>query len=87
MLKPYAFANSFATVGLVVYVLCWLLSAVAPDLLFAISKSWIHSLNLEAVKTVASLDLGSALLGAVTFGGFIWLISFAGAYLYNRWEK
>lgn len=87
MLKPIAFANAFTAVWFVAYIVCWLLSALAPELIYTISKSWMHSLNLDAVRGTATLDLGPALLGAVTFSVFVWVITYAGATLYNRLAK
>lgn len=87
MLKPIVFANAFTTIWVVAYVICLVFSALTPELIHNISKSWIHTLNLEAVQVTGSLDLGSSIFGAVTFGVFVWVISYAGAALYNRWSK
>ncbi len=87
MLKNTVFANAFTTVWVSAYVVCLLLSALLPNFVHSISKSWIHTLNLEAAQVTGSLDLGSAIFGAATFGAFIWIISYAGATLYNRWAK
>lgn len=84
MLKPVAFANAFTAVSAVLYVLCWLLSALAPELLFSFSKAWAHTVNLEAIRTNGTLDMGSALYGMVTWAALTWVTTYAGAYLYNR---
>ncbi len=87
MLKPTVFANAFATVGVITYIVCLLLSAITPKLIHSISRSWIHSLNIEAVQVTGSLELGLAIFGAITFGAFVWVISYSGATLYNKWAK
>ncbi len=87
MLKSIAFANAFTVVGVVVYVVCRILSLIAPDLLFNIGTSWFHAFNLDAAKNVAPIDIGTFLFGAVTFGAFVWIITYAGTELYNKWSK
>lgn len=87
MLNAKAFANAAAVVGLGAYVICRILSLVAPDLLFAVGQSWFHTFNLDAVKAVPPLDLGTFLLGGVTFGAFVWVTIYATVTLYNKWHK
>ena len=87
MLKPVAFANAITTIGVTGYMFCMLLSAVAPDLLFSIGQSWFHTFNLNAIKVTASMDLGTFLLGGVSVGALVWIASYAGAILYNRFAK
>lgn len=87
MLKPMAFANAFAVVGLGVYVVCRVLSLVASDLLFSIGTSWFHTFNMDALRVTAPMDIGTFLFGAVTFGAFIWITAYAGAALYNTLAK
>ena len=87
MLKPVAFANAFALVGLGLYIGCRILTLIVPDLLFAVGQSWFHTLNLEAVRGAASMDIGAFLLGGITFGALAWITGYALAYLYNNLEK
>lgn len=87
MLKPMAFANAFAAVGAAAYVVCWLLSAFAPDLIFTFSRAWAHTINLEAVRTTASMDFGTVLFGLVSWTVFVWVVTYAGAALYNNWAR
>ncbi len=87
MLKPIALANTAAVVGGIAFAVCGLLAYVAPDLLLWIANSWFHTLNLEAVRATSPMDFVTFLFGIVTFVVYMWVIFFAGAYLYNKWAK
>jgi len=84
MLKPIAFANAIATAGIFGYMVCIVLSVVVPDLVFNIGQSWLHTLNLSVIRTTEAMDIGSALIGAITFGGLTWVASYLGVTLYNK---
>ncbi len=83
-LNAIAFANAFTVVAEVLYVLCRVLSLVVPDLLFSVGKSWFHTFSLESVRTVVTMDLGTFILGGVTFGALAWVTMYASAILYNN---
>lgn len=87
MLKPIVFANSFTVIGLGAYVVCRVLTLIAPDLLFNIGQSWFHTLSLGFVKTVIPMDIGTFLYGAVTLGIFVWIMSYAFAKIYNSFSR
>lgn len=87
MLKPVAFANAFAIVGVGLYVGCRVLAFIVPDFLFALGQSWFHALNLNAVRGTAPWDLGTFLLGGFTTAILVWLLFYSGAVLYNRLAK
>lgn len=87
MLKPKAFANAITTVFVVSYVICRLISFIAPDLLFNIAGSWFHGMNLEAIKATTPMGFGTFSSGVVTFGAYVWVATFASASLYNRFAK
>lgn len=87
MLKPQAFANAFTVAALGLYVLCRILSLIAPDFLFAIGNSWFHTFSLDSVRAVAPMDIGTFLLGAVSLGVLVWLTAYGTASLYNKWAK
>lgn len=87
MLKEVAFANAFTLVSLGVYVVCRVLSLVAPDLLFSVGKSWFHTFSLESMKAVAPFDLGTFIFGAVTLSVLVWATTYVGAFLYNKWAE
>lgn len=87
MLNSKAFANAAAVVMVIWVVSCALLSFVAPDLLFAIAQSWMHTINLDLVKATFSPNLGSIVLGLVSAVALTWVTTYALVELYNRWAK
>lgn len=87
MLKPKAFANASTTVFVVAYVICGIIAFVAPDLLFSVANSWFHAINLDVVKAATPMGIGTFIFGVVTFGAYIWVLTFAGASLYNKFAK
>lgn len=87
MLNAKAFANAAAAVMAVWVLACALLSYIAPDLLSTVAQSWMHTINLESVKTTFNPDLGLLLLGLVTATGLTWLTAYGVAVLYNKLAK
>lgn len=87
MLKPIPFANAFTVVGLGLYVACRVLTLVVPDLLFAVGQSWFHTFSMNSARVVAPMDMGTFLLGGITFGALTWATAYVGAYLYNQFAK
>lgn len=87
MLNAKAFANATATVMAVWVIACALLSYLAPDLLFSIAQSWMHTINLDLVKAAFSLNLGSIILGFVSAVALTWVTTYATIELYNRLAK
>lgn len=87
MLNVKAFANAATVVTVVFYVICALLSYAAPDLIFSISRSWIHSINLESVRAPFNPDLGLLLWGLVSLAVITWVTTYATIALYNKWAK
>ena len=87
MLNAKAFANAAAAVMAVWVVICALLSYLIPDLLFAVAKSWMHTINLETVKTAFNPDLGSLILGLVTATILTWVFIYSVIEIYNRLAK
>lgn len=87
MLNAKAFANSASAVMAVFYIACVVLSYIAPDVLFSLSQSWIHTLNFEAARTTFSPDLGSLIYGLVTAVGLTWITTYGTIALYNKWAK
>lgn len=87
MLNAKAFANATATVMAAWVIFCTLLSYLVPDLLFSIAQSWMHTINLEVVKTSFNPNLGSLILGLVSAVALTWVTIYALVELYNRWTK
>lgn len=87
MVKPIALANAITTVFIVAYVICGIIAFIAPDLLFSIAGSWFHAMNLQSVRATTPMSIGMFLFGVVTFGGYVWILTYAGASLYNKFAK
>lgn len=87
MIKQKAIANAITTVFVVSYVICGIIASVAPDLLFSIAGSWAHAINLETVRATTPMGLGTFVFGVVTFGTYVWVLTYATASLYNKFAK
>lgn len=87
MLNAKAFANAASAVMVIWVVACAALSYIAPDLLFSIAQSWMHTVNLESVKASFSPDLGLLLWGFVSAVGLTWITTFGVISFYNKWAK
>ena len=87
MLKPFAFANAFTAVGLLLYVVCRILSLLVPDVLYIVGQSWFHTFSLGSSKTVAPLEIGTFVFGGISLALLVWVSAFAVAWFYNRWPK
>ena len=87
MLKPQALANAVTLVFVVAYVICGIVAFVAPDFLFSIANSWFHAIDLAAVKATTPMEFGTFVFGIVTFGAYIWILTYAAASLYNKFAK
>jgi len=87
LLKEKEFANAFTVVSLGVYVVCRVLSLIAPDFLFSVGKSWFHTFSLDSMRAVSPMDLGTFIFGAVSLAFLVWITTYSGAALYNKWAK
>lgn len=87
MLNAKAFANATTVVMTVFYVACWLISTLASDLIFGIAKAWMHSLNIESLKTTVAMPWGTVLWGLISLGVLTWVTTYATIWLYNQWAK
>lgn len=87
MLKPQAFANAITSVFFVAYIACALIALIAPDLYFGILSNMFHSFNLEAVKATTPMSIGTFLFGVVTFAAYVWILTYSGVRLYNKFAK
>lgn len=84
MLKSVPFANAATVTVTVFYIACALLSYLAPDLIFTVGNSWIHTLNLEAIKATLPMSFGSLVFGLVSISIVTWVTAYAFVELYNR---
>ncbi|MBM2826539.1 MAG: hypothetical protein HW403_603 [Dehalococcoidia bacterium] len=85
-LEVVPMANAVTVVALLVYVLCRVLSLVAPEVLATVARSWFHGL---AVGTAPwpGFQGGEFLLGLVTIGIFAWVTTASTAWLYKQWDR
>lgn len=87
MLNAKAFANASTVVSVGLYVVCRVVSLVAPDFLFSIAKSWIHTFELDSTKAIAPMELGTFIFGVITLSVLVWITSYTTIVLYNRWAR
>lgn len=87
MVNSKVLANSVSVVGGATFVICRILAAVAPNFLFSVGQSWLHSIVLAPDRMTAPVRMGGFVLGLVTFVIFAWVFTYATAELYNRWNK
>ncbi len=87
MAKPIVLANASTVVALGIYVVCRVISLIAPDFLFNIANSWFHTFSTESVRSVAPMNIGTFIFGAATLSILVWVTIYAGATLYNKWAK
>jgi hypothetical protein len=83
-LAVVSLASAAAIVAAAAYVVCLVISLLAPDLLMSIFQTWAHSISVAPLRAeTTAFQPGSALLGLLTWSGFIWLTTAATAWLYN----
>ncbi len=87
MLKPQALANAITTVFIVAYLICGVIAFVAPDFLYSIANSWFHAIDVASVRATTPMGFGTFVFGVVTFGAYIWILTYAVASLYNKFTK
>lgn len=87
MLKSVPFANAATVITAAFYVICAVLSYIAPDLVVGIGNSWVHSLNLEMIKAAKGLSIETLIVGLVTLSAITWITTYAMIELYNRWAR
>ena len=87
MLNSKAYANAATLVVVVASFICWVVTVVAPDFAFNLASSWMHMLNLNAVRMSSTASFGGALVGFVSLGVVVWVSVYAFAEVYNRLAK
>jgi hypothetical protein len=85
-LAVVSLASAAAIVAGVAYIVCLVISLVAPDLLLGIFQTWAHSISVTSLQMTPTFQAGPALLGLVTFSGFVWLTTAGTAALYNTFR-
>ncbi len=87
MVNPIVLGNALATVVGAGYILCRLFAAIAPELLFNVGQSWLHTVNLAPLRAAGSMSAGMFVLGLVTSAAVSWVAAYATAELYRRWAS
>lgn len=87
MLKSTALANAATLVTVIFYTACALLSYLVPGTLMTIAQSWVHTLNLEPLRSGNTPQLGLFGLGLVSLSGLTWITVYAFAEVYNQLAK
>jgi uncharacterized protein DUF5676 len=87
MIKPIVLANAVAVVVGTGYILCRFIAAVAPQFLFNVGQSWLHTVNLEPLRTSGSMSTGMFVVGLVTIMVVSWVVAYTTAELYKLWAR
>ena len=85
MLNPMAFANAATVITVIFYLVIVVSTYIAPDFVFTVGKSWLHSLNLESLKAKRIISPDKAILGLISMGLLTWVTTYAMIWLYNLW--
>lgn len=80
--NPMASANALASVGAILYVICagWVL--LSRSSFMGMMNTWAHGVNMGALP-FKTPDVGTILIGLLTFTVVAWLTGYAFALLYN----
>lgn len=87
MLNAKAFAHAATIVTAIFYVVCLAFSYVAPDLVREIGNSWMHSINLEGIKSTRGVSIETGILGLISISAVTWVTTYVAIELYNRFAK
>jgi len=85
-MKEQAFANAFAVIIAIIYVICvgWVL--VARDSFMTFSGNWIHGIDMK-VLPYATPSAGGLIFGFVTAVIAAWVAGYLFVWLYNQFSK
>ena len=87
MLNAKSFANAVTIVWVIAYLQCGIGAFIAPDQYWSMAGSWLHAINLEAVKATSAMSAGTFIFGVILFTVFVWIVTFTSAKLYNHFSK
>lgn len=76
-------ALSLAIVAGAYYLLCVLLSYIAPDLYKNIAVSWAHGADLSQIWQGSPTELSTVVWGFITFTIAAWVTGYFFAFIYN----
>ncbi len=78
-----ATAHALAVIAAGYYLICAILALFLPDLYKSIAISWAHGMDVEKVWRQFPPDVGTLLLGCITFTVAAWITGYAFAWIYN----
>lgn len=87
MLNSKAFATAATIVVVAASFVCWVATLVAPDFAFSVANSWMHMINLDAVRMSSAASFGEAIVGFISLGLITWVTVYAVIEVYNRLAK
>jgi hypothetical protein len=81
-----ALANAAGVVTAGVYVVCRVLVGTFPGMMFGVTQSWFHGMELRRFDA-AGLSAGAFITGLVTSVLVAWLVGYLFAVAYNYFDK
>lgn len=83
---PKATANALVVVGGGLYIICaaWIL--LSRDSFMGVINTWVHGIDLSALPSKTP-DLGTLLMGLLTFVISAWLTGYVFAVVYNNFVR
>ena len=83
---PKATANALAVVAGGLYLVCAVWTLISRSSYMGVMNTWAHGIELSALPA-KTLDIGTLLIGFVTFVLAAWVTGYAFAYTYNYFVK
>ncbi len=86
LFNPKVFANALTSVIAAIYIICFVLSFIAPDFVTGLGQSWVHVINLRLIKDTSAVNAADGIIGLVSLSLTTWVVGFSFAWLYNYWS-
>lgn len=84
--NPKATANALAAVGGALYLICTLWTILSRDSFMELMGSWAHGIDLSLLPQ-KPLDMGTVLIGLLTFVLSAWVTGYVFALAYNYFAQ
>ena len=84
MINRIALANALTAAVMSAYLVCSVVSIIAPTFIMGLAQSWLHTINIELIETTSPVTFGSFLLGFFSLGLLTWVASYFTVTLYNN---
>ena len=85
-MKEQAFANAFATVTALIYVICAGWVTVARDGFMVFTGNWVHGIDMKVLPYTPPTAAG-LIFGFVTATVAAWVAGYLFVWLYNQFSK